>query len=60
MTIEITRPEVETLINQWLHTGKFVNAEDVIFHALQASAERAQQQGASAKALHEPIWDEVV
>ncbi len=37
MTIQITRPEVEALINQRLQTGGFKDAEDVILHALQAS-----------------------
>jgi hypothetical protein len=38
MTIEITRPEVESLIHQRLQTGAFVDAEDVIFRALQSLA----------------------
>jgi hypothetical protein len=37
MTIQITRPEVEALINQRLQTGGFKDAEDVVFHALQSS-----------------------
>lgn len=37
MTIEITRPEVEALIQQRLQTGAFKNAEDVILDALQSS-----------------------
>ena len=37
MTIEITRPEVEALINQRLQTGGFKDAEDVVFQALQSS-----------------------
>jgi hypothetical protein len=37
MTIQITRPEVEALINQRLQSGSFKDAEDVILHALQAS-----------------------
>jgi len=37
MTIQITRPEVEALINQRLQTGGFKDAEDVIFQALQSS-----------------------
>ena len=37
MTIEITKPEVEALIEQRLRSGAFESAEDVILHALQAS-----------------------
>jgi hypothetical protein len=37
MTIEITRPEVETLINQRLESGAFRDAEDVILKALLSS-----------------------
>jgi hypothetical protein len=36
MTIQITRPEVEALINQRLQSGKFKDAEDVILQALQS------------------------
>jgi hypothetical protein len=37
MTIQITKPEVEALINQRLQSGWFKDAEDVIFQALQSS-----------------------
>ena len=37
MIIEITRPEVEELINQRLQSGSFRDAEDVILQALQFS-----------------------
>jgi hypothetical protein len=37
MTIEITRPEVEALIQQRLQTGAFASPEDVILHALRSS-----------------------
>lgn len=37
MTIEITKPEVEGLINQRLQSGVFEDAEDVIFQALKSS-----------------------
>lgn len=36
MTIRITKPEVEALINQRLQTGGFKDAEDVVFQALQS------------------------
>jgi hypothetical protein len=38
MTIEITRPEIELLIQERLQTGAFMDAEDVILRALQSSA----------------------
>lgn len=37
MTIQITKPEVEALINQRLKGGTFKDAEDVILQALKAS-----------------------
>jgi hypothetical protein len=37
MTIEITRLEIEALIQQRLHTGAFQNVEDVILEALRSS-----------------------
>jgi hypothetical protein len=36
-TIQITKPEVEALINQRLASGAFQNAEDVIWQALQST-----------------------
>jgi hypothetical protein len=36
MTIQITKPEVEALINQRLQSGEFKDAEDVILQALQS------------------------
>jgi len=38
MTIEITRPEIESLIHQRLQSGAFVDAEDGILRALAAGA----------------------
>jgi hypothetical protein len=40
MTIEITRPEIESLI-QRLQSGAFVDAEDVILRALRSFAPEA-------------------
>lgn len=40
MNIEITRPEVEALIQQRLQTGGFKDPQDVILHALRVSANR--------------------
>jgi hypothetical protein len=37
MTIQITKPEVEALINQRLQSGGFKDAEDVISLSLQSS-----------------------
>lgn len=44
MTIEITRPEVEALIQQRLKSGAFMDAEDVIFQALRSSAPPAPKK----------------
>ena len=44
VTIQITRLEVDTLINQRLKTGAFKDAEDVILQALRSS--EGEQQGA--------------
>ena len=50
MTIQITKPEVEALINQRLQSGWFKDAEDVIIQALRSSPPKpptASQTGAS-------------
>ena len=39
MTIQITKPELEALINQRLQTGSYKDAEDVILHALRVSSD---------------------
>ncbi len=41
MTILITRPEVEALINERLRSGAFKDAEEVILRALQSSEAKA-------------------
>ncbi len=41
MTIHITKPEVEAIIKQRLQTGRFKDAEDVVFQALQSSPSTA-------------------
>jgi len=43
MTIQITAPEVEALIQQRLAGGGFKNAEDVILHALRSSSQRSKE-----------------
>ena len=44
MTIQITNPQVEALINQRLQTGGFKDAEDVVFQALQSSPPNAAKE----------------
>jgi hypothetical protein len=46
MNIQITRPEVEALINQRLQSGAFRDAEDVILQALQSSPPTSPVPGA--------------
>jgi hypothetical protein len=41
MTIQITKPEVEEMINQRLQSGAFKDAEDVILQAMQSSSPTA-------------------
>jgi len=43
VTIQITRREIETLINQRLQSGRFKDAEDVILEALRSSKTAAQE-----------------
>ena len=40
MTIQISRPEIEALIQQRLHSGAFESVEDVLFDALELQRER--------------------
>lgn len=40
MIIEITKPEIEALIQQRLRSGDYRDAEDVILHALRGSEPR--------------------
>jgi hypothetical protein len=44
MTIQITKPEVEALINQRLRSGGYKDAEDVILQALQSSPSKPPAQ----------------
>lgn len=48
MHIEITRPEVEALIERRLRTGAFANPEDVIFDALRSSEPATKSAAKSA------------
>jgi hypothetical protein len=43
VTIQITNPEVEALVNRRLKTGAFKDAEDVILHALKSSESEARE-----------------
>jgi Arc/MetJ-type ribon-helix-helix transcriptional regulator len=43
VTIQITKPEVEALINQRLKTGSFKDAEEVILEALKSSEAETQE-----------------
>jgi hypothetical protein len=52
MTIQITKPEVEALINQRLESGAFKDAEDVIMQALQSSTQK-QSDAPPAKNIEE-------
>ncbi len=49
MTIQITKPEIEALINQRLETGGFKDAEDVVWHALQSSPPEAKATRSDAQ-----------
>ena len=40
MTIKISRPEIEALIQQRLHSGAFESVEDVLFDALEIQRKR--------------------
>ena len=40
MTIEITRPEIEAMIQQRLHSGAFESVEEVLLDALEVQKER--------------------
>jgi Arc/MetJ-type ribon-helix-helix transcriptional regulator len=43
MTIQITKPEVEALINRRLETGSYKDAEDVVLQALRSSESETQE-----------------
>jgi hypothetical protein len=53
MTIQITKPEVEALINQRLQSGAFKDAEDVILQALQSFPAKPQPDAPPAKDIEE-------
>ena len=53
LTIQITNPEVEALIQQRLESGGFENAEEVILQALRSSVPESPPQQAAPKSLIE-------
>jgi antitoxin ParD1/3/4 len=55
VTIEITRPEIEALIQQRLHSGAFESVEDVLFDALEIQGEREAWLQENKKAINAKI-----
>jgi len=53
MNIQITKPELEALINQRLQSGAFKDAEDVILRALQSPPPLPPGAGHSGRSLRE-------
>lgn len=48
MTIEITRPETEALIHEYLESGKFVDIHELLYEALGALREKNPQGSSNA------------
>jgi hypothetical protein len=55
MTIEINRPEIEALIQQWCHRGAFEIVENVLFDALEMQREREAWLHENKEAIHAKI-----
>lgn len=55
MTIQITRPEIEALIQERLHSGAFESVEDVLFDALEMQSEREAWFRENKEALNAKI-----
>jgi hypothetical protein len=55
MTIQITKPEIEALINHRLESGGFKDAEDVILHALKSSEPKPPEVEAERTAAIERL-----
>jgi hypothetical protein len=55
MTIQITKPEVEALINQRLRSGGFKDAEDVVWQALQSSPAEAAPPPGNAESAKDMV-----
>jgi Arc/MetJ-type ribon-helix-helix transcriptional regulator len=58
MTIEITRPEVEALINHHLESGPFHDVDELLAEALTALREKEQAAAVQPRALL-PVKDMV-
>jgi hypothetical protein len=56
MTIQITRPEVEMIINRRLETGPFNKAEDVILYALKSSEPEVQVADEKRRRRLPALW----
>jgi hypothetical protein len=57
MAIQITRPDVEALIQQRLETGSFKDAEDLIFQALQPVEPEVDESVKDSRPLLSKIRD---
>ena len=55
MTIQITKPEIEDLLERRLRSGKFKDAEDVILEALKATEPPSAGAGADRVAAIERL-----
>jgi antitoxin ParD1/3/4 len=55
MTIQISRPEIEALIQQRLHSGAFDSVEDVLFDALELQREREAWLQENKEAINSKI-----
>ena len=55
MTIQITKPEIEDLLERRLQSGRFKDAEDAIFQALKATEPTVQGAGAERAAAIERL-----
>jgi len=59
MTIEITSPDVEALIEQRIRSGAFKTAEDVILDALRASEPDRWTGADLVRAFQASPWKEI-
>jgi len=55
MTIQITKPEIEILIQQRLDSGVFTNVEDILLDALETQDERERWLIEDRSAIDEKI-----
>lgn len=59
MIIEITKPEVESMIAQRLQSGAFRDAEEVILDALRSSGPRRLTGADLVSAIQKPPFREI-